>query len=155
MLSLLNPRMWLYLSIAAFFGYTHMLAYQSGGNAVQVAWDKAAATQATQDRDTERENARNASLRQTNVIEAVNAQTKRTQSLAASAAAARTESDGLRDDLAAVRAALPSATPDASRDAAATSGELLNQCARAYQELASKADSHASDTLTLQSAWPK
>ena len=155
MLSLLNPRMWLYLVLAAVLAFTHTLAYRSGGNAVQVAWDKATAIRATQDRDTERENARNASRRQTNVIEAVNAQTKRTQSIAASAAAARTESDGLRDDLAAVRAALPSASADARGDAATTSGQLLDQCARAYQELASKADGHASDTMTLQSAWPK
>ena len=100
--------------------------------------------------------------RSTNVIEAQNAQAKRTQTLALAAAAARTESDGLRDDLATARAGLPSPAPDASGNNPSAESRLLDTMAAGIErlsqrgeEIARAANGHASDTLTLQQAWPK
>lgn len=116
-------------------------------------------TDATQ---AERENRRTETLRNTNVIEAQNAQAKRTQTLALAAAAARTESDGLRSDIAAARAELPSRAPDACPDYAAATDGLLDAVAAGVTRLsavgadiAAKANGHASDAMTLQQAWPK
>jgi len=109
----------------------------------------------------ERENRRTETLRNTNVIEAQNAQAKRTQTLALAAAAARTESDGLRSDIAAARAELPSRAPDACPDYRAAANELLGTveagAARLSQrgaDIAAKADGHASDAKTLTDSWP-
>lgn len=116
---------------------------------------KASAAQQAQAMAQETENRRMESLRAGKVIEAQNAQAKRTQTLQAAAAGARTESAGLRDDIAAIRASLPSTPGDASGNAASTAAGLLAECAAAYQGLAAAADGHYSDTLTLQQAWPK
>ena len=81
---------------------------------------------------------------------------------AASASAARTESDGLRDDLATARAGLPSPAPDASGNNPSAESRLLDTMAAGIErlsqrgeEIARAANGHASDTLTLQQAWPK
>ncbi len=95
------------------------------------------------------------SRRFTNVQEAQNAAQKRAQSARADAAAARTELDRLRGDLAAGAGRTASESPAACTVRADTSGELLGQCAAAYLELAGKADRHASDARTLIEAWPR
>jgi hypothetical protein len=89
------------------------------------------------------------------VIGAINDAKKREQLARAAAAGARSERDGLRDDLAAAQRDLPSAAPAACIERAAALGGLLDQCAAAYQELAGKADRHVSDALMLEQAWPK
>lgn len=89
------------------------------------------------------------------VIGAVNESRKREAVARAAADSARTERDGLRDDLAALRAGLPGLAADACRERAATISELLDQCTGAYQGLARTADGHAADTLTLERAWPR
>ena len=87
--------------------------------------------------------------------EAIHEATKRAQRNAAAAAAARTESDGLRHQLAAERERLPGAACPAVRDYAATVNQLFAQCAAAFEDLARAADDHAADALMLEQAWPR
>jgi len=112
--------------------------------------------------ESERENRATESRRSINVIEAQNAQAQRTRTLQAAADRAHAESDGLRSDIAAARAELSSRPPDACADHASASSGLLDTMAAGIERLAqtgagiaAKADGHASDTLTLQQAWPK
>lgn len=102
-----------------------------------------------------REARRIESARNLNLLEAINAQTTRARNLAADAAAARAESGRLRDDLATITARLPSPAACPGIEPAAAATQLLAECAGAYQDLAVKADGHASDSLMLQQAWPR
>jgi hypothetical protein len=79
---------------------------------------------------------------------------KRAQENAAAAAAARAERDGLRNQINTATSALPTATCASSRDYAATAAALFDQCAAALEELATKADGHATDSRTLTNSWP-
>lgn len=72
----------------------------------------------------------------------------------ASAVRAATESDRLRKQLATVPDRISTATESAIREYATTSGELLGECTRAYQEVAGQADTHAIDVRVLLNAWP-
>lgn len=97
------------------------------------------------------------SRRFTNVQEAQNAATKRAQIARADADRARSELDGLRNDLAAARdrGDMPGEPPGACTQRANAAGELLAQCAGAYQGLAEVADRLNADRLMLIEAWPK
>lgn len=79
---------------------------------------------------------------------------RRAQENAAAAAAARAERDGLRNQINTATSALPTATCASSRDYAATAAALFDQCAAALEELATKADGHATDSRTLTNSWP-
>jgi hypothetical protein len=79
---------------------------------------------------------------------------KRAQENASAAAAARAERDGLRNQINAATTALPTATCSSARDYAATATAVFEQCAAALEELATKADGHATDSRTLTNAWP-
>lgn len=112
--------------------------------------------------ESERENRATESRRSTNVIEAQNAQAQRTHTLQAAADRAHAESDGLRSDIAAARAELSSRPPDACADNDSASSGLLDTMAAGIERLskrgeqiAREANGHASDSLTLQQAWPK
>lgn len=86
--------------------------------------------------------------------EAVKRGAQRAQRNAAAAAAAQSELDGLRDDLAAGRLDLPSRSHQACLDRAATLDTVFGQCARDLEALARKAQGHANDAMTLDEAWP-
>lgn len=60
----------------------------------------------------------------------------------------------LRDTLAAISRGVPDASVEALRHSATTLAAVLQNCQSEYRELAEKADRHASDTLTLEQAWP-
>lgn len=79
----------------------------------------------------------------------------REKKLAADAAAARGAADSLRDDLKTARSRLSQATRPALIEYSDASSELLIDCSRRYQELAVKADGHASDAVMLLEAWPR
>lgn len=87
--------------------------------------------------------------------EALNAARTREVSLRRERDAARTESDGLREQSLDAARRLADAPPAAVREYAATAGELFADCGRSYQELASTADGHAADVRTLIEAWPR
>lgn len=79
---------------------------------------------------------------------------KRAQENASAAAAARAERDGLRNQINAATTALPTATCSSARDYAATATAVFEQCAAALEELATKADGHATDSRALTNSWP-
>lgn len=135
--------------------YEHETGITKGRAIVQAQWDAAKLVQAEAAQKAEAANRATESRLKTQVIEAQNENQNRIKKLQLAATAARTESDGLRDDLAAVRSQLPSLAADAVRQYAATATDVLNDCQRNYQELAAKADGHASDALMYQQAWPK
>ena len=95
------------------------------------------------------------SRRFTNVQEAQNAAQKRAQTARLDADRARTELDRLRDELASARGGVPGESPAACTVRADAAGELLAQCAGAYQGLAEVADRLNADRLMLKEAWPK
>lgn len=72
------------------------------------------------------------------------------------AAAARSESDGLREQaLFAARRLADAATPPAAvTEYAVTVNELFDNCQRDYQSMAEKAAGHAADVRTILAAWP-
>ena len=85
---------------------------------------------------------------------ALNDARKREADLRRNVAAARTESDGLRDAIYAFRAKLPNASAATVAVAADTAAELLGACAHEYRGVAESADRHASDAVMLIEAWP-
>lgn len=89
------------------------------------------------------------------VIEAQNEARKREQALRAAAVAAATESDGLRDDVAAMRVQLQQSNREAAIERATALGAVLQQCAARHQDLAQRCDRHVNDIQTLIDAWPK
>lgn len=89
------------------------------------------------------------------VLKAQNEAKLREATLRAYAAAARTESDGMRGDLADLRQQYDKLSRDAVIERAAAVGVVLAQCTERYQGVAEKAERHASDVKTLIDAWPK
>ena len=102
-----------------------------------------------------REARRIEAARSLNIQEAQNAATIQRRALLADADSARTESDRLRGDIAAIAGRLPSESESARTEHARAAGELLTECSRGYQELAGKADGHASDAVMVLGAWPR
>ena len=85
---------------------------------------------------------------------ALNDARKREADLRRNVAAARTESDRLRDAIYAFRAKLPNASAATVAVAADTAAELLGACADEYRSVAEAADGHAADLRTFGEAWP-
>lgn len=85
---------------------------------------------------------------------ALNDARKREADLRRNVAAARTESDRLRDAIYAFRAKLPNATTATVAVAADTAAELLGACVNEYQDVAAAADRHAADVGLMLEAWP-
>lgn len=75
------------------------------------------------------------------------------QANAASADAARRERDGLRDDLVASRSSFASSSSASLIAHAQTLSVVFEQCLREYQDVAAKADAHATDAELLFNAW--
>lgn len=151
-MSLLDPRLWLACLLLALA--TFGAGYWRGGQATQADWTAEKLKQTQAAKDAERENRNIETARARHVNAAQSAATARTQQLQAAAGTARAESDRLRDTLASLERELPSlARPAADQHTAALAG-VFDDCQRRYQELAAKADGHASDTLMLQQAWP-
>lgn len=84
-------------------------------------------------------------------IENANSRDQIIRTLASGSAGA---SLGLRDTLAAISRGVPDASVEALRHSTTTLAAVLQNCQSEYRELAEKADRHASDTLTLEQAWP-
>lgn len=101
------------------------------------------------------ENRRFEQRRQSMVMEATNARTKREETLRRDAAGVRTELAGLRNDLTRSAANLPGASCDAVRKRVSAAENVFEQCAGRYSGLAETAGRHASDSLMYQQAWPR
>lgn len=85
---------------------------------------------------------------------ALNAARVRETSLRRDLAVAGAESDGLRAQLSDGARRIADAPHAAVTEYATATSELFADCSRSYQELAGKADGHASDVRTLREAWP-
>jgi len=92
---------------------------------------------------------------QTQLQEAQNEARTRENALIAAADGARSERDGLRDELAAIGDRLSKASAASLRKYATTANSILRECSDRLAGLAREADRHASDSLMLQRAWPK
>lgn len=87
--------------------------------------------------------------------EAVNEANRIAQRNAAAAAAARADADRLRDQLATATASVSTATLASIRNYTTTINFVFAECIREFEEMAKKADGHATDTRALIGAWPK
>ena len=86
--------------------------------------------------------------------EAVNEANRIAQVNAKAAAAARSELDRLRRQLASATD-LSTSTCASTRDYAATLATVFGECATRIGEMAKDADGHAADSRTLEGAWPR
>jgi len=87
---------------------------------------------------------------------AISKANQRAQINAASAAAARSELDRLRDDLNnSATTPVSDASCGAISDYASTLKTVFAECAGSLEALAGKADNHFSDYKTLSDSWPK
>ena len=146
--------------------YTHVAAFLAGlAMAATAAWHVQAwrydaqiadikAAQAQAAALASEETARNFRAITTKYEGALNDARKREADLRRNVAAARTESDGLRDAIYAFRAKLPNASAATVAVAADTAAELLGACVNEYRSVAEAADRHASDSVTLIESWP-
>lgn len=155
MMALLNWRVWFVMGLVASFALIGAGSYRAGKRNVQAKWNAEKVVQVKAAADAEVENRRIESKRQTGVIDAQNAQVKRTAVLQADAASSRATVDSLRDTIRTTTASLPSRSASATSEYAAASSQLLTECSANYAEVARQADGHASDSLMLQQAWPK
>jgi len=103
----------------------------------------------------ERLQAAEALRKTTAVIQAQNAANQRVAAARRDSADSYARYLGLHDDLAAAKLLLSTASADAVRKYADASGVVFDQCVGRYREVAQSAQGHASDTMTLQDAWPK
>ena len=71
-----------------------------------------------------------------------------------SAAAARNERDGLRDELAASRVQLPDASCTSVKRFADTASIVIGECSARLVEVAEQADRAFGEVMFLQDAWP-
>lgn len=129
-------------------GFQQIIAKRDAQDAV----DKLEASRALL-RASERAMAKTLELQRT-TDEAINRANQKTIIAARDAAAARAESDGLRDTIATRAADLSRASRASILGYADALGELLNTCSREREEFAGKADFHAIDALKLWEAWP-
>ena len=77
------------------------------------------------------------------------------QQKARDAAAVELEHDGLRNELAVLRAALPTDSRETLVARAGALAIVFEQCVAEYRSLAGKAQGHLGDALMLDGAWPK
>ena len=157
MTSILDPKLWLaaLLTVGLSYGMGRWHGDWAGQAKIQTKWDTQAKQQAQQLKDADAENRRIELARQRNVTDAQNKAVERALVLRTDADSARTESDRLRDNLAATRLQLPSLTRDAVNQYADAASVVFDECQRSYQGLARKADGHANDTLMFMQSWPK
>lgn len=149
MFSFLDPQVWGALLLAiALSGAGGYFKGRSDGRTLERATAAAAVTQANI------EVRKIGELRQDRVDEAAKLAATRERNLLAVAARARSERDGLRDDLDALQRASKESLATANEAIRVTSG-LLATCADDYlgmAEAASRADAEARE---LRAAWPK
>lgn len=147
MFALLSPRLWILAAIVAALAFSHFTVYRKGRADVQAQWTLATAQANIEARQMEQR-------RQRNVDDAAKVAVASQARIVADARHARSERDGLRGDLIAIRAHASQSLAAATFTVSALSA-VLESCSREYQELAEIADRHAADSLMYQSAWPK
>jgi hypothetical protein len=138
------------LAAGALYGVHEFLEHERdiGRKEIQQKWDKQTAN------DLKAKEAQEALFKSQLEQAAING-ANREQTIRTLSAAAGSANVGLRDTLTAIRNGVPTATIDALGKSVATLSTLFTECSGRYQDVATKADRHASDVKTLQEAWPK
>lgn len=152
----LVPR-WVWASLVAAFAATSCKLTVDLG-AVKLELEKARVAVAERDvaiANANTEAARKTAALQSAVTKAQNDARTREIDLRAVAAAAVSESDGLRIDAENLRQQLAGASAASAIERAATVATVLSQCAAKHQVLAERCDRHVNDVRTLIEAWPK
>jgi chromosome segregation ATPase len=143
-LSLLDPRVWLFVAAVGAAGYLKGCHDGKGLEKNAHAADQA---------DANREALRLERARQSRVDESVRLAGAREARLRTDIAGAARELDGLRGDLDAIQRASAESLA-AANNAVRALGDVFEQCSREYQAVAAEADRAASEVKTLRDAWP-
>ena len=138
------------LAAGAMWGVHQFLEHERdiGRAEVQARWD----TQTAKDKDAARVETERLAKQAADAEKNGN---DREQTIRTLAAASGNANVGLRDTLAAIRSSVPKASTETLANSVGTLSTVLADCTGRYRELAEKADRHASDTKTLDDAWPK
>lgn len=146
---------WPYLLALVIAGGAGWKGWNLGAAHVQAAWDAERvqierAAQAAKDAAIAKERANTA-----RAMGAMRDAKRKEAEQRAAADVARTESERLRDALAAARRGLPEACRDAGGLRLDGALEVLGECGERYQRMAEAADAATRDAQTLMQAWPK
>lgn len=142
MLYLLNPKVWIAVVVLVFLAGTHVGAYRSGRAAIQTKWDLQVAKQKEEALKAEQA----ARSKEQALVAAKDQAEKRYAELkkqtAVAVAGAKSELDGLRNELAAAGSAASQDASACPRTAsrAGLESELLGHCAKTLVGLAEEAD---------------
>jgi chlorite dismutase len=149
MLSLLDPRIWLAaaLSIAIAFGGGYFEGSHDRGKRDELERQAAISRANTEARQLEQQ-------RQRRVDDVARIAAIGENRLRADAIRARTESDGLRDDLDALQRASANSLAASQQALSRTTG-LFAACAREYLAVAEDAARADSEARELRQAWPR
>lgn len=147
MIALLNPRVWIALALVALLAFSHFSAYRKGRADVQAQWTAAVAAANLEARQMEQR-------RQRNVDDAAKVAAAREARARTAAAHARSERDGLRDDLNRAREYAAQSRAAAER-VANLSTELLDRCTASYLAVAEAAQRADSEARELRQGWPR
>lgn len=121
---------------------------QIGRDEVQARWDKQTAA--------DKETARVEGLRLSKDKEEAERQgAEREKNIRTLSMVARGASNSLLDTLTTIRGSVPTATLETLGKSVGTLSTVLAKCQGRYLDVAERADRHASDTQTLDAAWPK
>lgn len=144
-----------WIALAALCAALVGFGYVRGMKHVKAEWNAEKVAQQEESRKEEKINRAKELSYQQKVIEAQNANQDRIKKLQTIIANTRSESDGLRNDLATINSRLSTASEDAIIKFTRTTTELLAECTERYSSMAWKADVIWSERQTLIDAWPK
>jgi hypothetical protein len=147
MFALLNWRLWVAVGFLALLPILYMKGRLDGRKIAASEYQRSVLEANAEARRLEQ-------ARQRRVDEAGALARTREAGIRADADRARLAADSLRGTLDAVERA-SAASHDAATKSVAALADVFQQCSREYRALAEVADRHASDSLTLQQAWPK
>ena len=152
----MTPAQWLKLGlIGAILAGVGAFGFHAGSASVQAKWDAAELKRDKETLEQTNENTRIGNRWRDNVAAATSSAQARATAVRRDVDGVALERDLFRDALAELNSKLPDATADACRERAATLSLVYEQCVGALEDVAGRADRHASDSLMYQEAWPK
>jgi hypothetical protein len=150
MLSLLDPRIWLAIAIAAAlsFGAGFWKGNAHGESTVRAEWQSATAAANQESRRLEQ-------ARQRRADESAKLAAARTNRLAADSRRARSELDRLRSAVQSTAERIPEQPRAAADDAVRALSVVVGECSATLVEVARDADAARSEVKMLRDAWPQ
>lgn len=144
---LLNWRLWVALALVGGLAFSHLTAYRKGASNVRNEWTVAVAEANADARKLE-------TLRQSRVDEAARVAVGRAAVLRRDAERARSDANGLRDDLDATKRWAAQSRAAADEALRVTTG-LLERCTARYTGMAEDAQRADSEARELRDGWPR